>query len=105
MSRSIHESLSAVGVAPVILGGIGAVLVVLGAYFGTFWTDARTVMWILGLGLGGVAGLVILAGRSTGGRSCPHCAERIRREAVICRFCGRDVGPGALATPGTTGGP
>lgn len=27
-----------------------------------------------------------------GGRiRCPHCAERIRREALVCRFCGRDV--------------
>lgn len=24
---------------------------------------------------------------------CPACAERIRREAVVCRFCGRDVAP------------
>lgn len=22
---------------------------------------------------------------------CPYCGERIRREARICRFCGRDV--------------
>ena len=27
-----------------------------------------------------------------GGRQCPHCAEIIRREAKVCRFCGRDVG-------------
>jgi hypothetical protein len=24
-------------------------------------------------------------------RDCPFCAERIKRAAVICRFCGRDV--------------
>ena len=24
-------------------------------------------------------------------RKCPHCAELIKREARVCRFCGRDV--------------
>lgn len=26
-------------------------------------------------------------------RKCPHCAEQIKREAKVCRFCGRDVEP------------
>jgi type VI protein secretion system component VasK len=29
------------------------------------------------------------------GRKCPHCAEVIKREAKVCRFCGRDVEPAA----------
>lgn len=28
-------------------------------------------------------------------RKCPHCAELIKSEARVCRFCGRDVEPQA----------
>lgn len=26
-------------------------------------------------------------------RECPHCVELIKREANVCRYCGRDVPP------------
>lgn len=32
-------------------------------------------------------------------RKCPHCAEVIKAEARVCRFCGRDVDPIAPAGP------
>jgi hypothetical protein len=26
-----------------------------------------------------------------GGRPCPHCAEKIKENAKVCRYCQRDV--------------
>jgi hypothetical protein len=34
---------------------------------------------------------VFIAKRSR--RKCPYCAELIRREARVCRFCGREIAP------------
>ena len=39
------------------------------------------------------------AQQSAPSRRCPYCAEAIQPAASVCRFCGRDVEPTALAPP------
>jgi RNA polymerase subunit RPABC4/transcription elongation factor Spt4 len=36
--------------------------------------------------------------REEGRRKCPFCAELVKREATVCRFCGRDL-PAAKLIP------
>ena len=38
-------------------------------------------------------------------KKCPACAEQVKAEAVICRFCGHDFRSGVIAPPGAAAPP
>ena len=50
---------------------------------------------IAGLVLGGLSPLLFLLGKPQGAKLCPHCAERVKAAARVCRHCGRSLLGGA----------
>jgi rRNA maturation endonuclease Nob1 len=62
-----------------------------------FW-ELLIILAICGLPLLGIAAAavvgVLVVKRNRGElRRCPHCAELVRQEAKVCRFCGREIVP------------
>ncbi|MEF3696432.1 zinc ribbon domain-containing protein [Desulfolutivibrio sp.] len=58
----------------------------------------NTAGWfVLGFFFGPIALIVALvlpkAGAGAGEKKCPYCAEYVKREAIICKHCGRNIAP------------
>jgi hypothetical protein len=54
------------------------------------------VGFIGGLVLGVLGGLLLLVALRVKLKECPFCYELIRRKAVVCRYCRRDIPPPAV---------
>ena len=71
-----------------LLGFIGWIIVALMAPSAEYEQQRAAIAGLVSAAASGV----VAAGPGTT-RACPWCAEQIRGEARVCRFCGRDVEP------------
>jgi hypothetical protein len=48
---------------------------------------------LLALAIAAIVGVLIARRNKEKFKQCPYCAETIRHEATVCRFCGREIEP------------
>ncbi len=64
---------------------------------GYFIATKRGIRGITGISLsillGPIGWLIVGVFMRSRLRQCPHCAERVKEEAKVCKHCGRDLPP------------
>lgn len=88
------EPQSATG--PSVLIVVGIVLMVLvngviGVFVGGFIVFVGMVLLFVRMGAGVVNTAKETMAEKEKTKSCPYCAELIKKEAIVCRYCGRNL--------------
>lgn len=88
--------MAAIGVVIIVAAAMGCIPAAIAATKGRSFS----AWWIYGAALFVVAlphSLSLKSVAGNGSKKCPFCAELIKDEARVCRYCGRDVPPVTIA--------